>query len=164
MKILIQMTVFTLAHAGSHASAESWLHWFGHYHYIFVHFPIALIVMAFIAELIFSWRKNPEYNAIINFLLISAAIFLIPTVFSGLSLEESGAVTEDTEPLLEWHKIFAYATLSLTIITIIARNFLKHRPLYLLSLILLLVAVIVTAHLGGLMAFEGYQLLPPLFN
>lgn len=171
MKYLIPLTVFTLmvsatvhAHSISQENSESWLLWFGNYHFIFIHFPIALIVMAFIAELIFSWGKNPQYNAIVNFLLISAAIFAIPTILSGLSLEGSGVVTEETNPLLEWHKIFGYATLSLTIITIIARNFLKLRSLYLLCLMLLLISVIIASHLGGMMAFEGYHLLPPFFN
>lgn len=167
----LQLTVFTFlvssslyADLASELGSEDWMRWFGNYHYIFLHFPIALIIMACVAELLLLWRKNPKYDFIVNFLLISAAILAIPTVFSGLSLEESGAVTVEAQPLLEWHKIFGFITFSLTVITVIIRNFLGWYSLYLCSLIALLISVIITAHLGGLMAFEDFTLLPPFFT
>lgn len=171
MKHLLQLTTLRLlfstplyAHLASGESPEAWLRWFGNYHFIFVHFPIALITMACVAELLFSRRKDPQYNFIINFLLISAAILVIPTVFSGLSLEESGAVNEETHPLLEWHEIFGFITFSLTFITFIIHNWLGRSSLYLWSLIVLLICMIITSHLGGVMAFEDFNLLPPFFS
>lgn len=152
------------ADLASGISSDAWMRWFGNYHYIFLHFPIALIIMACVAELLLLWRKNPGYAFIVNFLLISAAILAIPTVLSGLSLEESGAVTEKTQPLLEWHEFFGFVTFSLTVITVIIRNFLGWYFLYLCSLIVLLISVIITAHLGGIMAFEDFNLLPPLLT
>ena len=68
--------------------------WFANYHYIFVHFPIALIIMAGIAELIMKLQKKPNLDATVKFLLISAALFTVPTVISGLSLEDAGVVSE----------------------------------------------------------------------
>lgn len=170
MKYTVQLTILSLIAAGA-AQAElplgdgvnAWESWFGNFHYIFVHFPIALIVMVGVAELISSWRKNPQYNLVINFLLIAAAVFVIPTVFSGLSLEESGVVPE-TNPYLEWHETFGIATLVLTCITLILRTFFKWRTLYLLSLLALLICVAITSHLGGLMAFGDFSLLPPFFH
>lgn len=171
MKCLLQLTVLTFlffsaldAGLDSETSSEAWMHWFGNYHYIFLHFPIALIIMACVAELLLLWRKNPGYDFIVNFLLISAAIIAIPTVFSGLSLEESGAVTGETQALVEWHEIFGFITLSLTVVTVIIRNILGRYSLYVCSLIALLISVIITAHLGGLMAFEDFNLLPPFFT
>jgi uncharacterized membrane protein len=171
MKHLIRLTAFTFlisnpayAHLAVGGNSEAWLNWFGNYHFIFLHFPIALIIMACVAECLLYWKKNPQYNFVVNFLLISAAILAIPTVFSGLSLEESGAVAEEMNPLLEWHEIFGFITLSLTIITVIIRNFLGRNALYFWSLSALLVSVITTAHLGGLMAFENFNLLPPFLN
>lgn len=141
-------------------SSEGWLRLFGNYHFILLHFPIALIIMACVAELLFCWRKKVEYDFVVNFLLISAAILVIPTAFSGLSLEESGSVTEKLQPLLEWHEFFGFFTLSLTIITVIIRNFFKWRSLYLCCLFLLFISVIVTSHIGGMMAFEDFNLSP----
>lgn len=145
-------------------TSDKWLSWFGNFHFIFVHFPIALIIMACVAELIFWWKKNPQYNFIVSFLLISAALLMIPTILSGLSLEESGAVNENAQSLLEWHESFAFTTLSLIIVTLFARHYLKKRSLYLWCLFALLIAVIITSHLGGLMVFDNFNLLPPLFN
>jgi uncharacterized membrane protein len=145
-------------------SMEDWLRWWGNYHYIFVHFPIALIVMAGVAEILFSWKKDPKFNVIVNFLLISAAILVIPTVASGLSLKESGAVSEEMLPLLEWHEIFGFVTFTLTLITVILRFWLGRSPLYLCSLFVLLICVIVTAYIGGLMAFGDVSPLPPIFQ
>jgi uncharacterized membrane protein len=150
-----------LASAGD---ANAWSHWLGNYHFIFVHFPIALIIMACVAELIFTWKKDPRYSFVVNFLLISAAILVIPTVISGLSLKESGMGTGDSSLLLEWHEIFGIITLSLTFITLVLRNFQTSRKLYLVSLIFLLISLCVTAQLGGLMAFGDFNLLPPLSN
>lgn len=145
-------------------TSEVWLRWFGNYHYIFVHFPIALIVMACIAELLCSWRKNPQYNFVVYFLLIAAAIFAIPTVFAGLSLEESGVVGAKDEFLIEWHEFFGLVTLSLIFITLLLRYFWGRRSIYFWSLIVLFICVLITAHLGGAVAFDDFKLLPPFFG
>jgi uncharacterized membrane protein len=171
MKYLIQLAVSTLplsgpahAHLALGASLDAWLQWFGNFHFLFVHFPIALIIMACIAELLFTWKKDSQYNFTVNFLLIAAAIFVIPTVLSGLSLAGSGEATSETNSLLDWHEAFGFITLTLTIITVVIRIFLGRCPLYLWSLFLLLICVLTTSHLGGLMAFGDFNLLPPVFN
>lgn len=170
MKHLTQLTALMLlgsgsayANSASMGTQEAWLHWFGNYHFIFLHFPIALIIMACIAELLLSWKKDLRYDFIVNFLLISAAILVIPTVLSGLSLGETKEISSEANPLLEWHEIFGFITLSLTLITVILRKFFGRNSLYLWSLFVLLICVIMTSHLGGMMAIENYNLLPPFF-
>ena len=167
MRSLMQMTFFTIFLSSSlyaHSSSgifEGWLSWFGYYHYIFVHFPIALIIMACIAELFFIYKKEVQYNFVVNFLLIFALIFLIPTALSGLSLVESG--TQENSPLIGWHELFAFLTFSLNIATLFIRNTTGLRTLYLWSLFFLLISVMGTAHFGGLMAFGDFNLFPPFF-
>lgn len=171
MKYLIQLTAFTFltfvplyANVTSGNSLEAWVGWFGNYHFIFLHFPIALIIMACVAEVLLTVRKDPQYNFIVNFLLIAAAILVVPTVLAGLSLAHSGPVTEETNPLLEWHQIFGFLTLTLTCITVIIRNWLGRHALYLWCLFALLICVTVTSHLGSIMAFGEFNLLPPFFT
>jgi len=167
----MQMTVSTLplsspahAHLTLGGGADAWLQWFGNFHFLFVHFPIVLIIMACIAELLFIWRKDSQYSFTANFLLIAAAIFVIPTVLSGLSLAGGGEATAETNSLLDWHEAFGFITLTLTIITAVIRFALGRCPLYLWSLFVLLICVLTTSHLGGLMAFGDFNLLPPFFT
>ncbi|MCB1113018.1 MAG: hypothetical protein H7A37_02355 [Chlamydiales bacterium] len=134
--------------------------WFANYHYVFVHFPIALIIMAGIAELIMAIRKNTALDNTVIFLLFSAVIFIIPTIATGLSLEEAGRVSEQNHFNLEWHEFFAFTTLSLALATIVLRFWLQKHLIYFVSLILLVVSVIITAHFGGLMAFGPLDYFP----
>lgn len=143
---------------------EAWIHWAGQYHVIFVHFPIALIILAGVSELLFSWKKDPNYDFVTRFLLIASAILVIPTVLSGLSLEESGSVPEAMNEIIEWHEIFGLTTLILIFLTLFIRYWNGRSSLYFWSLAVLILSVIITSHLGGLVAFGEMNLFPPLFN
>jgi len=126
---------------------------FAHYHYIFVHFPIALIIMAGVAESIMCFRKNVPLNNTVNFLLISALVFTIPTIGTGLLLEDTGIVGEQNHSIFEWHESFAFITLTLTVVTIFLRYSIDRYFIYCISLIFLVISVSITAYFGGLMAF-----------
>lgn len=128
--------------------------WLGQYHYIFVHFPIALIIMAGVAELIMILKKDAPLNSTVNFLLISAALWTIPTVATGLLLEDTGVVKPANHAILEWHQSFAFTTLSLVFATIFLRYWLGRHAIYWISFALMFASVIVTAHFGGIMAFN----------
>jgi len=136
--------------------------WFASYHYIFVHFPIALIIMAGIAELIMAIRRSIALDNTVMFLLVSAMIFIIPTIATGLILEETGIVSESNHLYLEWHESFAFITLSLALATLLLRFWLGRHILYFASLILLVLSVIITAHFGGTMAFGPIDYFPSL--
>lgn len=134
--------------------------WLAHYHYIFVHFPIALIIMACMVELIRTYRQEAAHESIPNFLLISALLFLIPTIGTGLLLEDSGVVSPANQETVEWHESLAFATFILTIATILLRRWVGRGLVYFLSLALLAFSVSLTAHFGGLMAFGPLRFLP----
>lgn len=160
--VILPASMFFLKADLAHAvEGKALAEWFGNYHFIFVHFPIALIVLACVAELLYSLKKDPRYGFVVNFLLISAAIFVIPTALSGLSLAASG-MGAGTQDILGWHQTFGIITLILTFLTLFLKNYQTSRPLYLLSLLLLLISVTVTAYLGGLMAFGEFNILPPV--
>lgn len=136
------------------------MNWLAHYHYIFVHFPIALFVMTGIAELMMRVRNNASLESTVNFLLISALLFTFPTIATGLLLEDTGVVTEGNHLVLEWHESFAFITLALALVTLFLRFWYVKRTLYVISLALLIISVMLTAHFGGMMAFGPLSYLP----
>lgn len=136
---------------------------FGNTHHFFLHFPIALFIVAGIAELIYLATKNPNYQFTVKFLLIMGAIFLIPTILSGLALEEVGIITEANSRIFWWHKVFAFAALALSVITILTGIFSSQRGIYYLSLVLLILSVIATVYFGYLLVFNQPAWLPSVF-
>lgn len=136
--------------------------WFGNYHLIFIHFPIALLLMAAVSEVICLITKNPKYEFTTKFLLIAGAFFCIPTIFSGLAMEEGGAFTQEDSPIFWWHRFFGISTLILSLLTIIIRAYSGRNAFYFLSFILLVICVLATAHFGGLLAFGPFNYLPSM--
>lgn len=143
---------------------HAWLQWFGNFHVIFLHFPIALIIMTCIAELLALWKKDPRYEFVAKFMLIAAAIFVIPTGLSGLSMELTGNFDQETQTLIDLHLAFGILTLAWTLITLFLCFYAKKRSHYYISLSILLLSVIITSYLGGLIAFGYVDYLPPLFH
>ena len=121
------------AHEGHHVAEadpalaevgfDAFIHWFGPYHLILLHFPIALIIMAVIAEILFQFNKNPKYEFTINFLLIAAALFAIPTAFAGLAFSEGATYTGEKVMQFFWHRFFGVSVLVLSIITVFIRYY-----------------------------------------
>jgi len=138
------------------------MNWFASYHYVFVHFPIALIIMAGIAELMMAIRKEIALDKTVIFLLGYTAVFILFTIATGLTLEDVVAVGEQNHDNLEWHETFAYITLFLVFATLILRVWKGKNVLYLTFLILLVSSVTITAHFGGVMAFGPLQFIPSL--
>lgn len=129
---------------------QKYLEWFGRLHPIVLHFPIVLIFMAGVSELLSVWDQNPMYLFTTSFLLLAAALFVIPTVLSGWAFEESHEIMGFT---FWWHKFFGILTLFLTIATVFLRVYIGRQTLYFVSLSLTVASVLIAAHFGGLMVF-----------
>lgn len=63
---------------------ESWAQWVGGFHFIFLHFPIALIAMTAISELLLICYRRPIFDYAVRFMLIATAILAAPTALFGL--------------------------------------------------------------------------------
>src|SRR4051812_19601708 len=70
---------------GELMGTERVLHLLGYLHLILLHFPIALIIMTCIAELLYVRDYNPLYKHAARFMILSAAFFALPTVLSGFA-------------------------------------------------------------------------------
>lgn len=145
-----------IAHEG-HDHSETLLQgfgdWFGHYHVIFLHFPIALIYMSLVSELLYALTKDSRYTFVSTFLLVSAAFFAIPTVISGLLYANSATYTGTDAMLIDFHRIGGLFTLAVTLLAA-SLNLLKRRNiLYYGLLSLLFIIVTATTYIGGELAF-----------
>ena len=111
----------------------------GYLHPILLHFPIVLIYMTGVCELL----KKRE---VARFLILSAGILTPLTTLTGLLWK--GHMHE----LYHWHKLLGLATTSI-ILTTAVFQVKEKRVFYLLFLTLSIVLVTFTSLLGGLMTF-----------
>ena len=124
----------------------------GDLHPIFLHFPIVWITTAFICDLIFLFKRNPVIMKISDWLIIAAALTIIPTVMTGLI-----AAGNTTDPHILTHRNWALITLSFTLLHgmfrayVLSKN--KANPNYLILTAANLCLIDITADYGGLIAF-----------
>ena len=143
---------------------EKWIKWIGNFHPIVLHFPIALIVMTVIAELLSIKSSYPIFKQAARFMIIAAAITALPTVILGLAYGYGASYEDPLILVFWWHRFLGISTAILAIITAIfkelhVRNKMKTHA-YTISLSFLFIFVTVTGYLGGEMTFGLFHLLP----
>ena len=134
--------------------------WVGNFHPILLHFPIALITMAAVSELLFFWNGNPLFDQASRFMILSAAVTVIPTVLTGLAYGYNAQYEGVMASYFWWHRFFGIFTALLAIITAVIREFPSTRAAYYLCLFLLFISVNVTGFLGGSLTFGIGHLWP----
>lgn len=171
MKKLLNITSHLFAHEEHGTTLQSeninqWMQWIGNFHLIFLHFPIALIVMTVISECL-SWKyKNPFFDHASRFMLIAAAIATIPTALTGLAFSYGVSYEGEMVDIFWWHRFLGLFITALSFLTVILkeltiRKTIKSSMYYSITLIILFISVNITGYLGGEMTFSSYRLLPP---
>ena len=140
----------------------TWTQWVGSFHFIFLHFPIALIAMTAISELLFAWMQRPIFDYASRFMLIAAAVFSVPTALLGLTYSYTSSYSGILAEFIWWHMWFGIATAIFAIVVAFLRELLGRSKLYYTSLFLLFLLVNITGYLGGGMTFGLYHMHPPL--
>jgi hypothetical protein len=127
--------------------------WLGKFHLPVVHFPIALLVAAMVAELWSAWKGRRGPSPQVRFCLGLAAAFAIPAVALGWLFASGG---RDTSGLLALHRWIGTGAGAWAVALAIRSELDVRRGVRSWSTrALLLVGVLmvgVAAHLGGLMA------------
>jgi hypothetical protein len=149
---------------GLEGRPKNWTQWFGGLHLILLHFPIALITMTAFAELLFRWYRRPVFDAAARFMLISAAILIIPTAIFGWILSYSTPFEGLLGDMLQLHMWFGILTAGFAIVVAFIREYKGRGGLYYASLLLLFLLVTITGSLGSGMTFGPYHMLPPVYN
>lgn len=140
----------------------SWAQWIGSFHLIFLHFPIALINVLVISELLSAWYKQPIFEFSSRFLLIASAILAPPTALLGLIYSYSASYEGLMEIFLWWHMWFGILTAGLTVAVAFIREKNGSDKFYYAWLFLLFLMVNITGFFGGGMTFGPYHMHPPL--
>lgn len=161
--ILVTGLFFALgAHEGHEESVGvwqergySWTQWIGKYHYLAVHFPIALISMALLAESLAIWFPNPLFSHSARFMLITSALWTIPTVLLGWALSRGAVYEGETETVFQLHWILGCLTLFLSFFTVFIREkYREHGGLYYGLLIMLFLSMYWGAVMGTQLTFN----------
>lgn len=142
---------------------QSLIQWIGSFHFIFLHFPIALIAMTVISEILFAWYASPIFDYASRFMLIAAAVLAVPTALLGLTYSYTASYTGLLADFVWWHMWFGFATAIFAIFVAFIRERWGISKLYYTCLTLLFLLVNVTGFLGGGMTFGPYHMLPPSF-
>ncbi|NGX59055.1 MAG: hypothetical protein KR126chlam3_00199 [Chlamydiae bacterium] len=132
------------------------IRWLSKFHPISSHFPIVLIIMAGIAELLFFLAPSPTYSYSSRFMIIAGAISAIPVILLGLAygIEFESNSSSLTLEIFWWHRFCGISTgiLACTTATMKELNFRKilvNSHWYLISLCITIIFVLITAYLGG---------------
>lgn len=116
----------------------------GRLHPMIVHFPVGLLCVALIMELI-AWKKKKDYNAAIQVLVIIGAISAVIAVVLGLMLSNTEDYGSSTLPVHQWTGI---ATMVFALATAWA-YIKKSRRMQQVLLTLTVVGVTVAGHYGA---------------
>ncbi len=118
---------------------------FGRLHPMIVHFPIGVLIIALLMELLVWKRKANEFAPAIRVLMVTGAISSVIAVIFGLLLANTEDYGGDILPIHQWTGI---ATMVLATITTYA-YFRKSRRLQKTLLALTVVGVTVAGHYGA---------------
>lgn len=141
---------------------QSWMQWVGGFHFIILHFPIALICMTGISELLFVYYRESIFDSASRFMLITAAITSIPTALFGLIYSYTVSYEGLLVDFIWWHMWLGIATAIFAIIVALIREGKGTSKLYYACLFLLFLLVNITGMFGGGLTFGPYHMLPPI--
>ena len=105
--------------AGAHEThdGDGWINSFGRYHPAVVHFPLALVVAAGIAELLYATRKKQYFGDAARFMISLAAWLSIPAAVLGLMTAAGRSYGADLSTMFSYHRI---AGIALPVLTFLA--------------------------------------------
>ncbi len=137
------------------APAERIVRWLGKLHLLLLHFPIALVLAAGLAELLSVWQRNPTPSESVRFCISLGALAAIPTAAFGWLHAEAGNGTGSPQLLIahRWLGTAAAVWLVFTAVCVeldTRRGVRSRRVRFLLMCGVLITALV--AHLGGQLA------------
>src|SRR5688500_2376362 len=124
----------------------------GRFHPLVVHFPIAILLMAIVFELLAKISSLKKLKSAVQPTLFIGALTSVISVSTGLILEQEGGYDEE---LLSVHKYLGLSTTALAFIVFFLRrqtlsiDKAKRKQIRLMLLIPVVILVSLTGHWGG---------------
>jgi uncharacterized membrane protein len=134
----------------------------GHLHPLLIHFPIALVIFAVIAEAAATLTRNDHWSAVAIRNARAGAVFALLAAVAGWRLALNGG--GETSLLLEWHRWLGTAgagvALAAALLTGVSHR--SSRSTWLFRIALLAAGLLVAAagHLGGVLVWGADFLRP----
>jgi uncharacterized membrane protein len=131
----------------------------GKLHLLVLHFPLALIIVAALADGLFLWRRTAIFKEAGYFCILLGATAAIPTMVTGLMLIGTLNLTGDSSNLGEIHESLGIMTTIAAVSAAALRAFLRNKLsgmwawIYGVLILAAMVLVGLTGHYGGLLAF-----------
>ncbi len=127
---------------------------FGRFHPLLVHFPIGILILAFLLECLSRLQRYRDVSAAIQPSLLVGSLFALVSAASGYFLSWEGGYDDD---LLKQHKYLGIATAVVSVVVFFVRAKVLERNrakgegngFNILLLIPLIILVAITGHLGG---------------
>jgi uncharacterized membrane protein len=134
----------------------------GRLHPLLVHFPIALVLIAAIAELVSLTTRFPEWHMVAVANVRAGAAFAIASAAAGWLLASSRIV--EASPALEWHRWLGVAGAVAAVAAALATSEMDRPPrrlwLYRIALFWAAALVGVAGHFGALLVWGADFLRP----
>ena len=127
-------------------------------HVVLVHFPIALVVMSFVFDVLAVWRRKAALAVAASYNLAGAAITSVPTVATGLLAWQWQLAGARLKGVLRLHLVFAVTSMALIWFLWAMRWRDRKRsaplpgPLYFVLGLITVVMIALTGHLGGFLS------------
>lgn len=134
---------------------RTFVQWLGNVHFLVLHFPIALLFVAGISEMMFIWKKNSLFRSFTHYAVLLGAAGAVLTAVLGWMLAYGQLWGADEASRLEWHRWLGTITAVLACVVyyigggVRAKLSGKRELAFRLVLLTVFVLVGVASHLGG---------------
>lgn len=146
-------------HATGHGDSTSVIGILGKFHPVVVHFPIALVIMALIFAGTRSLLGTEIFDQMAAITVYWAAFFAVIAALLGLARSAGANFPTTLEGYFEWHRLLGLASTGLTVLTAFVAYYWRKggsqrgRLLFRLLLVVNVIAIGVTGHLGATLVF-----------
>ena len=147
------------SHDEDHKHKDSVIDFAGKFHPVVVHFPVALLITAGLAEFLRMLTRKETFGAVTRFLLILGAASAVVAVILGLAAEQGSNYPAALSAYLSWHRIFGFGTGALSVICLILgeihirKQAKRTKWAYRAVLLASMLFVGVTGHLGATLVY-----------
>jgi uncharacterized membrane protein len=153
------------AMASAHtATGQGWGVFLGRFHPALVHFPVALVLVALVAEGLCIACRDGRYADIARFLILAAAWLSVPAAITGFLRAGSITLDADEQQLFAIHRVAGIATPVLVFLCaglgegVRRSGQIWELMLYRVVLVLAAISTLVAGYVGGEIVFGGFSL------